>query len=91
MEIRIRGRVQGVGFRPTVWRFACELRLNGEVFNDAEGVMVRAGGRKAPLRRLSREFQASRRRWLGSSPLRQPILTAHCQPIFASAKAAQAT
>ena len=31
MEIRIRGRVQGVGFRPTVWRFARELRLNGEV------------------------------------------------------------
>lgn len=44
MEIRIRGRVQGVGFRPTVWRVARELRLNGVVFNDAEGVLVRAGG-----------------------------------------------
>jgi hydrogenase maturation protein HypF len=49
MEIRIRGRVQGVGFRPTVWRFARELRLNGEVFNDAEGVMVRAGGEESAI------------------------------------------
>ncbi len=49
MEIRIRGRVQGVGFRPTVWRFARELRLNGEVFNDAEGVLVRASGDESAI------------------------------------------
>ena len=44
VEIRVRGRVQGVGFRPTVWRFARELELSGEVFNDADGVLVRVGG-----------------------------------------------
>ena len=44
VEIRVRGRVQGVGFRPTVWRLACELGLSGEVFNDPEGVLVRVGG-----------------------------------------------
>jgi hydrogenase maturation protein HypF len=44
MEIRVRGRVQGVGFRPTVWRIARELGLRGEVLNDAEGVLVRVGG-----------------------------------------------
>jgi hydrogenase maturation protein HypF len=44
MEIRVRGRVQGVGFRPTVWRFARDLGLCGEVLNDAQGVVVRAGG-----------------------------------------------
>ncbi len=44
-EIRIRGRVQGVGFRPTVWRIANELGLNGEVLNDGEGVLIRAAGR----------------------------------------------
>ena len=44
MEIRVRGRVQGVGFRPTVWRMARELDLSGEVMNDAEGVLVRVGG-----------------------------------------------
>src|SRR5271165_5177997 len=45
MEIRVRGRVQGVGFRPTVWRIARELDLVGEVLNDCEGVLVRVGGR----------------------------------------------
>jgi hydrogenase maturation protein HypF len=44
VEIRVRGRVQGVGFRPTVWRYASELGLCGEVFNDAEGVVIRVGG-----------------------------------------------
>ena len=44
MEIRVRGRVQGVGFRPTVWRIARELELVGEVLNDCEGVLVRVGG-----------------------------------------------
>ena len=45
MEIRVRGRVQGVGFRPTVWRIARELELVGEVLNDCEGVLVRVGGK----------------------------------------------
>jgi len=44
MEIRVRGRVQGVGFRPTVWRIARELNLAGEVLNDCEGVLVRVRG-----------------------------------------------
>ncbi|MBV9289632.1 MAG: carbamoyltransferase HypF [Hyphomicrobiales bacterium] len=44
MEIRVRGRVQGVGFRPTVWRIAHELDLAGEVLNDGEGVLVRVRG-----------------------------------------------
>ena len=37
---RVRGLVQGVGFRPTVYRIAKELSLVGEVFNDADGVGV---------------------------------------------------
>ena len=44
MEIRVRGRVQGVGFRPMVWRMARELELAGEVLNDCEGVLVRVKG-----------------------------------------------
>ena len=39
--IRIRGLVQGVGFRPTVWRIASELHLSGDVRNDGAGVLVR--------------------------------------------------
>ena len=35
---RIRGLVQGVGFRPTLWHAAHALALTGEVWNDADGV-----------------------------------------------------
>lgn len=43
-SIRIRGLVQGVGFRPTVWRIARDLKLHGDVRNDGEGVLVRLFG-----------------------------------------------
>jgi hydrogenase maturation protein HypF len=36
--------VQGVGFRPTVWRLACDEGLVGEVFNDGFGVLIRTTG-----------------------------------------------
>lgn len=59
LEFRVRGRVQGVGFRPTVWRIARELGLAGEVLNDGEGVLVRVGGDNsriaALLRRIARD------------------------------------
>jgi hydrogenase maturation protein HypF len=59
LEIRVRGRVQGVGFRPAVHRLACELGIVGEVRNDAAGVLIRASGTAAAmtsfLARLERE------------------------------------
>jgi len=39
--LRIRGLVQGVGFRPAVWHVAHRLGLHGDVRNDGDGVWVR--------------------------------------------------
>ena len=41
-RIRIRGTVQGVGFRPWVYRTALACGIRGRVRNDAEGVTIEA-------------------------------------------------
>ena len=52
VEIRVRGRVQGVGFRPFVWRHARQLALGGFVLNDAEGVLIQVQGCASSVRSL---------------------------------------
>ena len=44
VRFEARGRVQGVGFRPTVWRLANDCGLVGDVRNDAAGVLIRLRG-----------------------------------------------
>lgn len=41
LRIRIRGKVQGVGFRPFIWQLAERLGLRGDVCNDSAGVEIR--------------------------------------------------
>lgn len=48
-EIRVRGTVQGVGFRPTVYRLAKACGLRGDVCNDGEGVLIRVSGSEEAL------------------------------------------
>ncbi|MCX7804334.1 MAG: carbamoyltransferase HypF [Planctomycetota bacterium] len=45
-RIRVRGIVQGVGFRPFVYRTASALGLGGFVRNDSSGVLIEAEGPK---------------------------------------------
>ena len=49
VEIRVRGLVQGVGFRPHVWRLANELALIGDVSNDHAGVLIHCAGPSATI------------------------------------------
>lgn len=59
VEIRVKGTVQGVGFRPTVYQLAIASQLRGEVYNDAAGVVIRVAGAPAGIQsfltRLSTE------------------------------------
>ncbi len=52
-RIRIRGIVQGVGFRPAVWRLAQHYRLTGHVLNDGDGILIAVWGRKTALESFS--------------------------------------
>ncbi|WP_376783545.1 carbamoyltransferase HypF [Atlantibacter hermannii] len=44
VQFHIRGKVQGVGFRPFVWQLARQLNLKGDVCNTGNGVVVRIAG-----------------------------------------------
>jgi hydrogenase maturation protein HypF len=44
VRLRVSGTVQGVGFRPYVYRLASELSLSGSVLNDERGVLIEAEG-----------------------------------------------
>ncbi|MGD0389261.1 MAG: Sua5/YciO/YrdC/YwlC family protein, partial [Tepidisphaeraceae bacterium] len=46
---RIIGRVQGVGFRPFIYRLATQRRVHGAVWNDDAGVVVEGQGTRRQL------------------------------------------
>jgi hydrogenase maturation protein HypF len=51
--IRVHGTVQGVGFRPAVYRLALDARLGGFVRNDSEGVWIEIEGDDAAIARFT--------------------------------------
>jgi len=75
LRLAIRGAVQGVGFRPFVFRLATELGLAGWVANDTAGVTVEVEGEAERLEEFARRLESERpaisrietlgRAWLG--------------------------
>jgi hydrogenase maturation protein HypF len=59
-RIALAGTVQGVGFRPFVYRLARELGLAGRVRNDASGVTIEAFGPALALDALERRLVSDR-------------------------------
>ncbi len=57
LRIELKGVVQGVGFRPFVFRLAKKCNLRGYVINDSAGVLIEVEGDKTEefLRRLHQE------------------------------------
>jgi hydrogenase maturation factor HypF (carbamoyltransferase family) len=49
LRVTVRGAVQGVGFRPFVFRLATELGLAGWVKNSAQGVFIEVEGPRVRL------------------------------------------
>jgi len=54
----IRGAVQGVGFRPFVYRLAKELSLTGWICNSPQGVTLEAEGRKKDVETFERRLRS---------------------------------
>jgi len=51
-RVRVHGTVQGVGFRPYVYRLAGELELGGYVLNDSHGVLLEVEGSAGAVERF---------------------------------------
>jgi len=55
-RISVKGIVQGVGFRPFVYRMAQEFGLKGWVLNSSAGVFIEVEGEEQPLKEFARQL-----------------------------------
>ncbi len=60
LKIEIHGAVQGVGFRPFVYRLATELALTGWVINDTRGVFIEVEGPAEQVARFAERLPAEK-------------------------------
>ncbi|MHC1763825.1 MAG: carbamoyltransferase HypF [Verrucomicrobiia bacterium] len=57
VQVLVRGAVQGVGFRPFIYRLARELGLTGWVANSAAGVVIEADAERSRLEAFVQRLQ----------------------------------
>jgi hydrogenase maturation protein HypF len=60
LRVVIRGAVQGVGFRPFIYRLATEMALPGWVINSSQGVFIEVEGSAAQLDTFLRRVQTEK-------------------------------
>src|SRR3990172_5351450 len=73
-RILIRGAVQGVGFRPFLYRLANELGLAGWVHNSLQGVCVEVEGNEERLREFLARIDRDRPRPLIDAVLPHAVI-----------------
>ena len=59
-RVHFRGTVQGVGFRPWIYRTAVAAQVTGRVWNDSSGVYVEAFGSPDALNRFLGDRKSTR-------------------------------
>src|ERR1700735_1432815 len=60
LRVTLRGAVQGVGFRPFVYRLATEMSLTGGVLNSSAGLVVEGGGRTEQMSPFEKRLEQER-------------------------------
>jgi hydrogenase maturation protein HypF len=60
LRVEVRGAVQGVGFRPFVYRLASELGLAGWVNNSSQGAVIEVEGKVDSLAEFLRRLRADK-------------------------------
>jgi hydrogenase maturation protein HypF len=60
LKLAVRGAVQGVGFRPFVFRLATSLGLTGWVNNSSQGAFIEAEGPRGALERFLLRLEADK-------------------------------
>jgi hydrogenase maturation protein HypF len=82
-RIRVRGVVQGVGFRPFVHRLATERGLAGFVLNDGDGVVIEVEGRASAVAAFADAIAAEAPRLARIESLTQEVVAARGEREFA--------
>lgn len=76
-RITVQGAVQGVGFRPFVYRLAHELQLGGHVLNSSQGVVIELEGDEEELGRFRTRLEQEK----PANAMLQTIDSVVCDPV----------